>query len=390
MFLENFKLAINSMLTSKMRTFLSLLGIVIGVGSVVTIMNLGESVKASITDQMDLGGMDIVTLSTFSNNSVYTENLGYSISDGVIGVDDVAVVAQTSATLRYMQETKSSQIYGVTSSYFDMQKMELLDGEFFNKEDDLQRGQVVVLGYDLAEDLFPGGNAVGSYVSIYRNQSKKYRVIGVLADTSGSLLNNTNNSAYIPYYTFDQRLKSVRSVSTYYFKVQDGFNATDVASSIKSYMSNVSSSSDYNVSSAQEFVDMTNSVMSYLTTFLSAIAAISLIVGGIGIMNIMLVTVVERTKEIGIRKALGATPKTIRHQFLVEALVLSFCGGVFGIVFGILVSYIVAQAVGWSLHFSVLAVLLSLGFSSAVGIFFGWYPAAKAASLDPIEALSYE
>lgn len=390
MFLENFKLAINSMLTSKMRTFLSLLGIVIGVGSVVTIMNLGESVKASITDQMDLGGMDIVTLSTFSNNSIYTENLGYSISDGVIGVDDVAVVAQTSATLRYMQETKSSQIHGVTSPYFDMQKMELLDGEFFSKEDDLQRGQVVVLGYDLAEDLFPGGNAVGSYVSIYRNQSKKYRVVGVLSDTSGSLLSNTNNVAYIPYYTFDQRLKSVRSVSTYYFKVQDGFNATDVASSIKSYMSNVSSSSDYNVSSAQEFVDMTNSVMGYLTTFLSAIAAISLIVGGIGIMNIMLVTVVERTKEIGIRKALGATPKTIRHQFLVEALVLSFCGGVFGIIFGSLVSYVVAQAVSWSLHFSVLAVLLSLGFSSAVGIFFGWYPAAKAASLDPIQALSYE
>ena len=130
--------------------------------------------------------------------------------------------------------------------------------------------------------------------------------------------------------------------------------------------------------------------MGYLTTFLSAIAAISLIVGGIGIMNIMLVTVVERTKEIGIRKALGATPKTIRHQFLVEALVLSFCGGVFGIIFGSLVSYVVAQAVSWSLHFSVLAVLLSLGFSSAVGIFFGWYPAAKAASLDPIQALSYE
>ncbi len=390
MFLENFKLAINSMLTSKMRTFLSLLGIVIGVGSVVTIMNLGESVKASITDQMDLGGMDIVTLSTFSNNSVYTESLGYTISDEVIGVDDVAVVAQTSAILRYMQETTSSQIYGVTSSYFDMQKMELLDGEFFNKEDDLQRGQVVVLGYDLAEELFPGGNAVGSYVSIFRNQSKKYRVVGVLADTSGSTLGDTNSIAYIPYYTFDQRLKSIRSVSSYYFKVQDGFDATDVASSIESYMTNVSSSSDYDVSSAQEFVDMANNVTGYLTTFLSAIAAISLIVGGIGIMNIMLVTVVERTKEIGIRKALGATPKTIRHQFLVEAFVLSSCGGVLGIAFGGLISYIVAQAVGWSLHFSVLAVLLSLGFSSAVGIFFGWYPAAKAASLDPIEALSYE
>ena len=135
---------------------------------------------------------------------------------------------------------------------------------------------------------------------------------------------------------------------------------------------------------------MTESVTGYLTTFLAAIAAISLLVGGIGIMNIMLVTVVERTREIGIRKALGATPKTIRSQFLVEATVLSLFGGLIGIIFGVIVSYVVSSAVGWTLYFSVGAIILSLAFSSAVGIFFGWYPAAKAAALDPIEALSYE
>ena len=246
------------------------------------------------------------------------------------------------------------------------------------------------MGYDLAQDLFPGGDAVGSYVSIFRNQAKQYRVVGVLDDTSGSVSGNTNNYAYIPFNTFDQRLKSVRAVSQYIIKVKEGYNATDVATEIKSYLSTVASSSDYYVSSAQELVNMTESVTGYLTTFLAAIAAISLLVGGIGIMNIMLVTVVERTREIGIRKALGATPKTIRSQFLVEATVLSLFGGLIGIIFGVIVSYVVSSAVGWTLYFSVGAIILSLAFSSAVGIFFGWYPAAKAAALDPIEALAYE
>ena len=252
------------------------------------------------------------------------------------------------------------------------------------------REQVVILGYDLAEDLFPGGGAVGSYVSIYRSQAKQYRVIGVLEDTSGSVGSNTNSNAYIPFNTFDERLKKVTAVSQYTIKVKEGFSATDVSSEVKSYLSSVASSNDYYVSSAQELVDMTESVTGYLTTFLAAIAAISLLVGGIGIMNIMLVTVVERTREIGIRKALGATPKTIRSQFMVEATVLSIFGGIIGIVFGVVVSYVISSAAGWNLYFSLWAILISIGFSSAVGIFFGWYPAAKAAALDPIEALAYE
>ena len=388
MFLENLKLAFNSMFTNKMRTFLSLLGIVIGVGSVVTIMNLGESVKRSITDSINIGGVDEITVIPMGSNSVFSEEFAYTFQDNVYGIESVSAYVSTSATLRNGQETKSSQVYGVTSSYID--ESSLLYGETFSKANNLLREQVVILGYDLAEDLFPGGGAVGSYVSIYRSQAKQYRVIGVLEDTSGSVGSNTNSNAYIPFNTFDERLKKVTAVSQYTIKVKEGFSATDVSSEVKSYLSSVASSNDYYVSSAQELVDMTESVTGYLTTFLAAIAAISLLVGGIGIMNIMLVTVVERTREIGIRKALGATPKTIRSQFMVEATVLSIFGGIIGIVFGVVVSYVISSAAGWNLYFSLWAILISIGFSSAVGIFFGWYPAAKAAALDPIEALAYE
>ena len=388
MFLENLKLAFNSMFTNKMRTFLSLLGIVIGVGSVVTIMNLGESVKRSITDSMNISGVDEITVIPMGSNSVFSEEFAYSFQDNVYGIESVSAYVSTKATLRNGQETKSSQVYGVTSSYID--DSALLYGETFSKANNLMREQVVILGYDLAEDLFPGGGAVGSYVSIYRSQAKQYRVIGVLEDTSGSVGSNTNSNAYIPFNTFDERLKKVTAVSQYTIKVKEGFSATDVSSEVKNYLSSVASSNDYYVSSAQELVDMTESVTGYLTTFLAAIAAISLLVGGIGIMNIMLVTVVERTREIGIRKALGATPKTIRSQFMVEATVLSIFGGIIGIVFGVVVSYVISSAAGWNLYFSLWAILISIGFSSAVGIFFGWYPAAKAAALDPIEALAYE
>lgn len=390
MFLENFKLAIKSMVTSKMRTFLSLLGIVIGVGSVVAIMTLGESVKGSINDEMALSGMDLVTLSNMGDSTVFNEELAYTIKENVKGIDNVSIQTVGNATIRHSQETSSATVYGVSSTYGDIQKLEIMDGSFFTREDNMEREQVVVLGYGVATELFPGGDALGNYVSIFRTQAKSYKVIGILEDTSESSTSNTNNNVYMPFYTYSQNIRKLTSVSTYYFQVNEAYSTTDVSSAIKNFMSSLTSSDEYMVSTAQEFVDMANSIMGTLTTFLSAIAAISLVVGGIGIMNIMLVTVVERTKEIGVRKALGATPKTIRHQFLVEATVLSVCGGILGIVFGIIVSYVIASAFSYTLKLSMPSIVLSLVFSSAVGIFFGWYPAAKASDLDPIQALSYE
>lgn len=390
MFLENFKLAIKSMITSKMRTFLSLLGIVIGVGSVVAIMTLGESVKGSINDEMALSGMDLVTLFNMGDSTVFNEELAYAIKENVKGIDNVSIQTVGNATIRHSQETSSVTVYGVSSTYGDIQKLEIMDGSFFSMEDNMEREQVVVLGYDVATELFPGGDALGNYVSIFRTQAKSYKVIGILEDTSESSTSNTNNNVYMPFYTYSQNIRKITNVSTYYFQVNETYSTIDVSSAIKNFMSSLTSSDEFMVSTAQEFVDMANSIMGTLTTFLSAIAAISLVVGGIGIMNIMLVTVVERTKEIGVRKALGATPKTIRHQFLVEATVLSVCGGILGIVFGIIVSYVIASAFSYTLKLSMPSIVLSLVFSSAVGIFFGWYPAAKASDLDPIQALSYE
>ena len=232
--------------------------------------------------------------------------------------------------------------------------------------------------------------AVGSYVSIFRRQAKRYLVVGVLDEKDATLGSSFNNSAFIPFNTFEQRYMKMSTVSSYTVKILDGCDATAVSDDIDKYLTDLIGSDNYMVYSAASLVEMASEVTSTLSSFLAAIAAISLIVGGIGIMNIMLVSVAERTREIGIRKALGASPKVIRGQFLCEAITLTVLGGIIGILFGAFVSYAIVSIVGWSLHFSIAAVVISLGFSMFVGVFFGWYPAMKASKLDPIESLSYE
>ena len=393
MFLENIKLALKSMFANKMRTFLSLLGIVIGVGSVVSILNLGESAKGSITASMQIGGIDMVNVSPIGSSresSMFDEEFSSSFAKNVDGIELVLPTVSSAANIRYGQEIVGASISGVTSDYFAGNNLELLDGGFFSAEDNITRRQVVVLGHDLAEDLFPAGGAVGNYISIFRNQAKKYLVVGVLDEKDSTIGSSYNNVAFIPFNTYDQRFKSVEQVSSYILKIREDFSAIEVANDVEDYLLSLVSNNDFYVYSPAQIVEMADEVTTIFTSFLAAIAAISLVVGGIGIMNIMLVSVIERTREIGVRKALGATPKTIRSQFLVEAITLTIFGGLIGIVFGGFVSYVIVNTVGWNLVFSWYAVVLALGFSTLVGVFFGWYPAMKASKLDPIAALSYE
>lgn len=392
MFFENIKLALSSMFSNKMRTFLSLLGIVIGVGSVVAILNLGESANQSITATMQVGGIDMVNvmpLGISRESEQFNEEFSNSFAKNVDGISMVLPTVSSNANIRYGKEIMNASITGVTSDYFNGSNLELLDGEFFSPEDNITRRQVVVLGHDLAEDLFPTGGAVGNYISIFRSQAKKYLVVGVLDEKDTTIGSSYNNVAFIPFNTYDQRFRRVETVSSYIIKVKDGYSSIDVADDIESYLGSLTDEG-YIVYSPAQIVEMAGDVTTIFSSFLAAIAAISLVVGGIGIMNIMLVSVIERTREIGIRKALGATPKTIRGQFLVESITLTIFGGIIGIIFGGFVSYVIVNAAGWKLAFSWSAVALALGFSTLVGVFFGWYPAMKASKLDPIAALSYE
>ncbi len=392
MIAENARMAISSMAANRLRTFLSLLGIIIGVASVVTILNLGRSVSESISEAFEVGGLDTINVMPMGNareTLIFTEEFAYDLMNEIDGIREVLPTVSSYANLRNRQETvEDVQVQGVTSGYFSSNALEVSEGEFFGAIDNINRRQVCIIGKELAEELFPEGDAVGSYVSVFRQQAKSFLVVGVLEERDDSLGASYNTALFMPYNTYVQRFRRTDQVGTYVVKVAEGYDATVAADDIEQYLDEIAGEDYYRIFSPATVKEMSDSVMSAFSMFLAAIAAISLIVGGIGIMNIMMVSVVERTGEIGIRKALGATEKAIRSQFLTESVVLSASGGLIGLAAGIAISSAAAGIAGWSLHVSAGAVASSLIFPLLIGIFFGWYPAAKAARLQPMEALA--
>jgi ABC-type antimicrobial peptide transport system permease subunit len=393
MLLENIKLAFHAMRGSKMRTALSLLGIVIGVASVVAILTIGESASQSIIDSIAVGGLDMVTVYPSvgqRTTGTFTEAFADQLKHDVEGVQTVLPQNSSTARVRRGQESKSASIAGVLSDYGAVLNFEYDDGEFFSAMDNINRRQVAVLGATVAKDLFPDEKAVGQYVSLFRNQAKSYLVVGVLEPKDATFNLSYDNTVFIPYNTYTQRFIRTSSVGAYVIKVADGYDTIDVSDRVTEHLDDIVGTDGYSLFSPASLAEMANQITGTFSSFLALIAAISLLVGGIGIMNIMLVSVAERTKEIGVRKALGASPNVIRGQFLVEALTLTLLGGVLGIVLGSLLSFAVTNMLDWSLHLSYPSFILAMGFSMFVGVFFGWYPAMKASRLDPIDALNYE
>lgn len=393
MFWENLKLAVKGMLASKVRTLLSMLGIVIGVASVVAVLTTGASMEQSVTSSLASGGTNLITVfpSRGGNaGAVFTEEYASTLEESFDGIEQVVAACSSVGIVRNGHETMSATITGVPSDYALFTSMEFEEGSFFSSLDNIARRQVCVLGATVAETLFHDGDAIGSFISIFRDQAKSYQVIGVLPGKDAILNISFDSSVFIPYGTYQSRFRKTTMVGSYVVKVKDDADTIAVSNALTDYLDGLVGSDNYGLYSPATMVEMASEVTGTVSAFLAAIAAISLLVGSVGILNIMLVSVVERTREIGIRKALGASPKVILMQFVTESLVLTVTGGIIGSLAGIAAGMFVCHQQNWAFSLSPPALLLAMGVSVLIGVFAGGYPALKAAKLDPIEALQYE
>lgn len=391
---ETFSLALKNILGSRMRTFLTMLGIIIGVTAVIVIIGMGNGIENYMADSFSSMGTDTLTVSISgrgSSRSVSEEDMYRLVEENPDYLEAISPTVTMSGTVKIGSESLSStSVTGVSEDYFSIGSHDIAQGRNIQYMDVEERKTVCVIGSYLAF-VYYGGDAVGQSVRI---NGDKYTIVGVMAqetDDAGDLEEGgIDDCIYIPYSTA-ARLSGTGSVSSYTISVTDEDNISRAMDIVESALYEVFDDSDaYTVVSMSEMLDMMNSMISIVITILAAIAGISLLVGGIGIMNIMLVSVTERTQEIGLKKAIGARKSKILNQFLTEAAVLTSLGGVLGVIVGIILAEIISYVTTMPVAISIPAAIGSVLFSMVIGIVFGVFPSYKAANLNPIDALRHE
>jgi len=405
--METSELISESLITltlNKIRTGLAMLGVIIGIGSVIALISLGQASQRSITNQIQSLGSNLLTISPGSQTAQGVRGgnvttLTYDDAKAIASSNEITTINMVSA--EYSSRTQvvagknntNTSVIGILPPYMEIRNITLSSGSFITQRNVDAMSKVAVLGPTTVTDLFgEGANPIGKSVRI---RGQVFNVIGVTTAKGGSGFNNQDDVVLVPLITAQKLLFGVDHVSSISISAKNEKVMTQAQEEISNILLMRHKikdplAADFRIMSQEDILSTVSAVTGTFTTLLTGIAAISLLVGGIGIMNIMLVTVTERTREIGLRKALGAKSKTITTQFLTEAVMITFIGGVIGTIVGILISFILSKVMNLPFVLSIVSIILAFGVSAAVGILFGWYPAQKAANLEPIDALRYE
>ncbi|MBT3921201.1 MAG: FtsX-like permease family protein [Nitrospina sp.] len=396
-----FKMALRSLVTHKLRTFLTALGIIIGVASVISMISIGEGARSQTQDTISKFGTNIITVkpgqqksrhvTTGKVDTLTLDDAEY-IKVNIPLITGVAAQVYRSAQIKFENKNTNTTVRGTGASYARLANFEMDLGRYFNSEEIKSAKRICILGSTALKNLFGDINPLGKTIKV---NGKNFLVIGTTVPKGALSWFDPDDQIFIPVTTAQKRvfgMNHVQSIDVQAGKIEDLEIVIEEITRLLRQKHNIleGKEDDFYVQNSAQFLRSWGESAKTFTYLLGGIAAISLMVGGIGIMNIMLVSVTERTREIGIRKALGAKKREILEQFLIESVLISFLGGGIGILLGIGISRFVSNIGGWETIVSSQSIILSFGFSVAIGIFFGFYPANKAANLNPIEALRYE
>ena len=404
-----FRIAINALRLNKMRSMLTMLGIIIGVGAVITMIAVGGGVKEKVQSQIKSLGSNLIMIMPGSTTASGVRmgtgaNLNLTEDDSIAIAREVPEVLLSAPMNRGGAQVVAggnnwaTQIYGVTPDWFEARDWPVEDGRIFEQAEMQGSAKVIILGKTVVQELFGDADPINQIVRV---KNIPFTVIGVLSGKGQSMMGtDQDDTAVIPLSThrnrvFGNQQGKLRRVNVIQVKVREDANMKDAEMNIRDLLRQrqrtlPGQEDQFTMRNLTEILEAQEASSEVMTLLLAAVASVSLLVGGIGIMNIMLVSVTERTREIGLRMAIGARSKDILTQFLVEAITLSLIGGLVGILVGVAGSYLIAHFAGWATKLSVNSIFLAVGFSATIGIFFGYYPARKASKLLPIEALRYE
>ncbi|TDT63715.1 putative ABC transport system permease protein [Fonticella tunisiensis] len=381
-------MAATSIWANKMRSFLTMLGIIIGISSVIVLVGIGEGTRKQVQNQIEKLGTNLITVNLTGRRNVGLSNSEIEELKTKPGIKSIAPSLQSSVNLKAGTKTYSTTLEASTPEYSEIRKINVSSGRFITKRDVENRYQVAIVGIDVANELYGTTNVVGQSMQV---NGVSFTIIGVLEPQGSSMGGSGDDRIIVPLSTAQRLLKNTE-IRTFYIEASSKDEVNNAKGYLELFLSKKfkNDTNSYRVFDQTSLLDTANETSKSMTMMLSGIAAISLIVGGIGIMNIMLVSVIERTREIGIRKAVGAKRRTILVQFLIESAGISCLGGIIGVLVGFLTAHGIKTLLKMPVSISGIVVVGSVTFSVVVGIIFGMYPASKASKLNPIDALRFE